>query len=95
MIQFIFCTPLFAQKETCHWIFGPNYHLDFNQKPVAFSQDVNMVKDTGQVKFFGSTVCISDKEGKLLLYTNGETFWNKRHSVIKNGSQLKGNEKIF
>ena len=95
LVQFIFCTVVLAQKETYHWIFGPNYHLDFNQKPVAFSQDVDIVKDTGLVKFFGSTACISDKEGKLLLYTNGETVWNKQHGIMKNGSQLKGNKNMW
>jgi gliding motility-associated-like protein len=95
LLQFIFCTVVLAQKETYHWIFGPNYHLDFNQKPVAFSQDVDIVKDTGQVKFFGSTACMADKEGRLLLYTNSETVWNRKHSIVLNGSLLKGNKNMY
>lgn len=93
LVQFTFCAALYAQKEANHWIFGPNFHLDFNQTPVAFSQDVDIVKDTGQA-YFGSTSCISDKEGKLLFYTDGETVWNKQHSIMDNGSQLKGNKDL-
>jgi hypothetical protein len=33
---------------------------------------------------------ISDKNGALLFYTNGQTVWNKNHEIMDNGSNLSG-----
>lgn len=92
-ISFLNCSSATAQKETYHWIFGNNYHLDFNQTPVKFTQDGAIVKDTGQHQYYSCTA-ISDKNGNLLFYSNGETVWNKTNAVMENGEMLKCNKNI-
>ena len=62
-------TPLFAQKETNHWVLGEYVGLDFNfEEPVIFSSSLN-------TRY--STVSISDgATGELLFYSDGLTIWN-------------------
>lgn len=73
----------FTQKETNNWYFGRYAGLSFESgKPVPVLTNKMSTEE-------GSSV-ISDKEGKLLFYTNGVSVWNAKHEAMKNGMNLKG-----
>jgi hypothetical protein len=80
----IFCSStLFAQKETNIWYFGEYAGLDFNMGfPVALTN--------GQLSTLEGCATISDSNGNLLFYTDGTTVWNRNHSIMMNGTGLKG-----
>lgn len=75
--------PLLAQNEGAIWYFGQHAGLDFNgQDPVALTD--------GQINTREGVASISDKNGKLLFYTDGQTVFNSSHEVMKNGEGLWG-----
>lgn len=82
---FIFCcTGAFAQKEANFWYFGRNAGVDFSSgKPVAVTN--------GALNTDEGCAVISDKDGKLLFYTDGISVWNANHQLMPNGQGLKGN----
>ena len=74
-----------AQKETFNWYFGSGAGITFNTpdfSPVALT-DGAMYADEG-------SAVISDAEGNLLFYTNGEQIWNRKHEIMLNGDELEG-----
>lgn len=73
----------FAQKQTAHWYFGELAALDFNSGSPIPLNDSQMVTNEG-------CATISDVNGNLLYYTNGETVWNRNHEIMPNGSNLNG-----
>lgn len=78
--------PALAQRETDNWYFGQNASLEFNAagNPASF-QNSAMNAPSGSAS-------ISDRQGNLLFYTDGETIWNRLHQVMVNGSGLLGNK---
>ena len=84
------CNGLSAQKEASIWYFGDKAGLDFNTgNPVeltnsAMDQNFNLFT-------YSYPAVISDTKGKLLFYTNGNTVWNRFHSIMPNGTNLLGN----
>ena len=82
-ILFILATPSFAQKEAAIWYFGNYAGLDFNSgSPVALTNGKLVTKE-------GCTT-ISDKDGKLLFYTDGSFVYNRNHQIMPNGYGLLG-----
>jgi PKD repeat protein len=83
----LFCLLLpfiaFAQKEGNMWYFGNNAGLDFNSGTA--------VVITGSLTNLEGCAAISDKNGNILFYSNGETIWNKKHEVMLNGTGLSAN----
>lgn len=77
----------FAQdyKRTYNWYFGSKAGLSFSD--FNFSVSTNGAMDSEQ-----GTSTISDTNGTLLFYTNGETVWNKNHQIMQNGTGLLGNQ---
>ncbi len=74
---------MFSQGEANIWYFGENAGLDFNSgSPVALSNSQMFAPE-------GSSV-ISDANGELLFYTNGNTVWNRIHDTLSNGAGLQG-----
>ena len=72
-----------AQGEGNNWNFGLFGWIDFNSG--------NAVSQTGSaLNNFEGCSSISDPEGKLLFYTDGEEVWNAQHNVMPNGDSLKG-----
>lgn len=72
-----------AQGEANIWYFGENAGLDFNSgEPVALSNSQMLAPE-------GSSV-MSDANGELLFYTNGNTVWNRNHDTLSNGAGLQG-----
>jgi gliding motility-associated-like protein len=76
----VFC---FSQNETNNWAFGVNAGLDFSNGDVTVLNDRSMVTPAG-------CASISDDDGNLLFYTNGQTVWNKNHQIMLNGEGLSG-----
>jgi hypothetical protein len=83
LILVLFPVALTAGRQMNHWYFGDRAGLDFsNGFPVAVTDGV----------MFAAEGCasISDKDGKLLFYTDGLTVWNRNHTVMDGGTGLKG-----
>jgi gliding motility-associated-like protein len=68
--------------ETVHWMFGRNIGLVFNDSysPEVYSGSA-MSTPTG-------SAVMSDSNGNLLFYTNGEHVWDRRHQRMPNGQNL-------
>ncbi len=73
----------FSQNETDNWFFGENAGLNF-------SNGTTTVLNTGQMDTPAGCSSISDQNGDLLFYTNGQTVWNKNHQIMTNGTGLAG-----
>ena len=72
-----------AQKEANIWYFGEKAGLDFTSgNPVPLTD--------GQMDTWEGCSTISTPNGNLLLYTDGETVWNRDHNVMPNGTGLMG-----
>ncbi len=83
IIYFLISSSLFAQKEGNIWYFGKNLGLDFNNNPPTLLTNGKIDTDEG-------CSSISDKEGHLLLYTDGIKVWNKNHEIIEGADDLHG-----
>ncbi|MBI2269581.1 MAG: gliding motility-associated C-terminal domain-containing protein [Bacteroidetes bacterium] len=69
---------VFSQKEAWHWYFGNGVALDFS------SGNVKAVND-GQLYTNEGCASVSDKDGRLLFYSDGVSVWNKEHKLIAEG----------
>lgn len=89
LLSILFCcyflTSGFAQKQANIWYFGAKAGLDFNNNSVKPLFDGRLSTQEG-------CATISDKDGKLLFYTDGRTVWNKNHQIMQNGVGLIGAE---
>lgn len=87
-LVFAFSSFLTAQtnsqiKRTSHWFFGGNAGLDFTTGTA--------VADTsGQMDVYAGCSTMSDTLGDLLMYTDGQSIWNKNHQLMPNGTGLLG-----
>ena len=84
-ISILFYVSIFAQGESNIWYFGINAGLNFNSNPPTPLLDL-------PIGTFSSEGCstISDSNGNVLFYTNGEKVWNKNFHVMFNGDNLAG-----
>lgn len=75
----------FAQeyKRTYNWYFGDSAGISFSTNPPTALTD-------GKMFTWEGCATISDTNGNLLFYTNGEKVWNKNHQLMENGTLLKG-----
>lgn len=83
---------LFSQNEASNWYFGKNAGLKFN----AATGTVTAVTD-GQLNTLEGCTSISDTDGNLLFYSDGQTVWNANHIPMANananlGTGLLGDE---
>jgi len=74
---------VYAQKESNNWYFGDNAGLSFNTSPPTALTNGALATSEG-------CASISDENGNLLFYTNGNTVWNKNHLTMENGNDLHG-----
>lgn len=101
----VLCINAQPNKRTNHWFFADNIGIDFNSgEPIqGFPCPVDSID-------WGSTSTISDTNGNLLFYSNGERVYNKNHQLMDNswagidyvpGAQsalcvpVPGSEKLF
>ncbi|AYA36008.1 PKD domain-containing protein [Hymenobacter oligotrophus] len=76
------------EKYINNWYFGYKAGLDFNQATDSIPPKV--LTDGQMVAPAGSGV-MSDGNGALLFYSNGDTVWSRNHSIMPNGTGLGGN----
>lgn len=75
--------PVAAQQEASQWYFGDRAALRFDSttnQPLALTTSVMAAPEGCSSR--------ADAQGNLLLYTNGETVWNRQHQVLANGTGL-------
>jgi hypothetical protein len=72
-----------AQKESAIWYFGDLAGLDFNVTPPKAISNPNL-------RTFEGCSSLSDSTGKILFYTDGRTVWNRKDSIMQNGTGLFG-----
>ncbi|HEX8429557.1 gliding motility-associated C-terminal domain-containing protein [Hymenobacter sp.] len=70
------------------WYFGYKAGLNFN---VATDSIPPAVLTNGQMVAPAGSGVMSDGTGNLLFYTNGDTIWDRNHTVMVNGTGLGGN----
>jgi gliding motility-associated-like protein len=75
------------EKFANTWYFGFKAGLDFNQ---ASADSLPKVLTDGQMDAPAGSGVMSDKDGKILFYSNGETVWNGDGTVMTNGTGLAG-----
>ena len=74
---------LSAQPQHRNWFFGHHAGLDMSAGTPQAIGGSPMQTDEG-------VASISDANGQLLFYTNGETVWNAQHQAMPNGTGLAG-----
>ncbi|GAB3242335.1 hypothetical protein GCM10027346_38480 [Hymenobacter seoulensis] len=70
------------------WYFGFKAGLDFNQATDSIKPTV---LTDGQMDAPAGSGVMSDANGSLLFYSNGETVWNRDHNIMPNGTGMGGN----
>ena len=85
LILFILCPYLLlAQGEFDQWRFGYNAGIDFSAGyPVAVSSGVSISSPE-------AAASVSDCNGNLLFYTDGQDVWAKNDNRMQNGYDLRG-----
>ncbi|MDO1449900.1 gliding motility-associated C-terminal domain-containing protein [Rhodocytophaga aerolata] len=71
----------YTQKQANVWYFGNKAGIDFNTSPPTPALGSVMAQFEGC-----ATIC--DKNGNLLLYTDGRTVWSQNHTVLTDGDGL-------
>lgn len=69
--------------EHQNWYFGVKAGLDFSTTPPTALSD-------GMTTEVNATACMSDSNGNLLFYTDGNRIWNRHHQIMTNGDGLDG-----
>jgi hypothetical protein len=69
--------------ENQNWYFGVKAGLDFSTSPPT-------ALDDGMTSEVNATACMSDSEGNLLFYTDGNRIWNRHHQIMTNGDGIDG-----
>ncbi|GAB3536986.1 hypothetical protein GCM10027443_28780 [Pontibacter brevis] len=72
-----------AQGQRNNWYFGKGAGITFTPDTAKAVTHSRIFTEEGSAS-------LSDKDGNLLLYTNGITVWNRNHRVMPNGNGLMG-----
>ena len=70
-------------QPSANWYFG-------NKAAIKFTPTGPVAITGSQMSTLEGCSTISDENGNLLFYTDGQTVWNKNHDVMVNGTGLKG-----
>ncbi|WMN11740.1 PKD domain-containing protein [Marivirga salinae] len=72
------------KQKANFWYFGDGAGIDFNNEggPVAVTD--------GNIEAQEGCTTVSDDNGDLLFYTNGDVIWDSEHNVMANGTDLGG-----
>lgn len=79
----LFGTMAIGQNETNNWCFGDQAGLNFNNNSLRVLTNSAMATPAG-------CATISDSNGQLRFYTNGQSVWNLNHELMDNGTDLAG-----
>jgi len=74
-------------KANNHWYFGQKAGINFNTTPPQRMLDNVSVATEG-------TATVSDMQGQLLFYTDGDTVFDKNHQAMPNGTGLTHGKSI-
>lgn len=80
-VVFFGCCGFSQNLSGVNWVFGDSCGLNFSSGAPEFFE-------TG-VSSFEAVASVSDTEGNLLFYTNGQAVWNKEHEVMPYGYGLQ------
>ena len=89
----IICFAWFSGKaqQNNNWFFGQGVAISFNPGNLPIPHFISSsIMNTNE-----SCASISDENGNLLFYTNGQQIFNRNHQVMVNGSGLMGHESSF
>ncbi len=81
---FLLFNILFSQSQGDYWYFGLNAGIHFDGNNVVSLNN-------GQISTYEGCTSISDLDGNLLFYTDGGDVYNKNHTLLLNGTDLRGN----
>lgn len=79
----LFANMAYTQGENNIWTFGYHNGLNFNTNPPSFFSS-NIISWEG-------CAALSDANGNLMFYSNGNNVWDANGSIMPNGSGLEGN----
>lgn len=79
----VFLQEAVAQRQASVWYFGNKVGLDFSQTPPA-------VLYNSAFSSLEGCATMSDANGRVLLYSNGVTVYNRLNKKMKNGDGLMG-----
>lgn len=71
------------------WYFGNGAGLDFNEDDTRSGSPPYPLTD-GVMNAPEGTSTMSDRNGDLMFYTDGQTVWNKNHQPMLNGDNIGG-----
>lgn len=72
-----------AQLENANWCFGDAAMVNFNTT-------IPQTGTSGLNSQFTDVASVSDQNGQLQFYTDGENVWGKNHQIMPNGTHLYG-----
>lgn len=78
-------TAISGQNEASFWYFGQNAGVRFDAESGTVTGITN-----GQTDTLEGCTSISDTNGNLLFYTDGQTAWNRNHQIMPNGNYFGG-----
>lgn len=81
----IFCFVKSQNKMYNNWVFGDHAGLNFNTSPPSFINNCSL-------NSLEACASISDNNGALLFYSDGDSIWNKNHQLMQNGTGLLGHK---
>lgn len=84
ILTFFIVLTAYGQKEANYWYFGEKAGLDF-------STGSPVVLNDGELNTLEGCSTISDKDGKLLFYSDGTTVYDSTHQVMKYSNGLLAN----
>ena len=76
---------IFSQKENNNWMIQENLGISFNTDPVTILSESAI-----GISVEGKTT-VSNSNGELLFYSDGEKVWNRQHEVCSTCDNLNGN----
>lgn len=85
LLYFLNLIILKSQGENDNWIFGNGCNVSFaSGNPVVLPPLTSLMTKEG-------CTSVSDKDGKLLFYSDGVNIWNADHTLMPGGIDLMGN----
>jgi hypothetical protein len=83
LLSLFLCCSLFSQRAN-QWLFGFGAGLSFNGGTPT-------LRYNGSISNYDNSSAVSDLNGNLLFYTDGQKVWDKNNNPMPNGTGLIGN----
>lgn len=77
----VYCCGFSQSKDDYNWVFGDSCGLNFSSGEPEFFETA--------ITSFECSASISDTNGNLLFYTDGENVWDRENHVMPNGDSLE------